>query len=151
MEYQCKQGQYMMIELIGEEPKAEELDSDYEGMETDEDIEAITHTVHALAGYTNPQTMKIRGTLKHKPVTMLIDTCSTNNFMDRKVVARLAYHIEGCDRFKVKITHGRILTSDSKGQEFFAMITTLKDRSIAYTVKKWRPYVLDQRVVMRCR
>ena len=96
----------MMIEPIGEEPKPEELDSDYEGVETNEDIEAITYTVHALASYANPQTMKIRETLKHQPVTMLIDTCSTNNFMDRKVAARLAYRIEGRDRFEVKITDG---------------------------------------------
>ena len=46
--HKCKQGQHMMIEPIGDEPKAEELDFDYEGVETDEDIEAITHTVHAL-------------------------------------------------------------------------------------------------------
>ena len=65
MEHQCKQGQHIMIEPIGEEPKPEELDSDYEGVETNEDIEAITHTVHALASYANPQTMKIRRTLKH--------------------------------------------------------------------------------------
>jgi len=148
IEHQCKQGQHLMIEPIREEPKAEELDSDYEGMETDEDIEAITHTVHALAGYTNPQTMKIGGTLKHQPVTILIDTDSTNNFMDRKVAAQLAHHIEGCDIFEAD---GQILTYDSKGQEFLTMITTLKDRPIAYTVKKWRSYLLDQRVVMRCR
>ena len=117
-------------------------------MKTDEDIEAITHTVHALAGYTNPQTMKIGGTLKHQPVTILIDTDSTNNFMDRKVTAQLAHHIEGCDIFKAD---GWILTYDSKGQEFLATITTLKDQPIAYTVKKWRPYLLDQRVVMHCR
>ena len=58
MEHQCKQGQHMMIEPIREEPKAEpkaeELDYDYEGVEPDEDIEAITHIVHALAGYANP-------------------------------------------------------------------------------------------------
>ena len=43
-----------MIESIEEEPESEELDSDYEGVETDKDIEAITHTVHALASYANP-------------------------------------------------------------------------------------------------
>ena len=54
MEYRCKQGQLLMIEPIGEEPEAKELDSDYEGVETDEDIEAITYTVHALTSYANP-------------------------------------------------------------------------------------------------
>ena len=123
-----------MIEPIREEPEVKELHFDHKGMKTDEDIEAITHTVHALAGYANPQTIKIGGTLKHQPVTILIDTDSNNNFMDRKVTAQLAHHIEGCDIFEAD---GRILTYDSKGQEFHATITTLKDRPIVYTVKKW--------------
>ena len=49
LEHRCKQGQLLMIKPIGEEPKAKELDSDHEGVKTDEDIEAITYTVHALA------------------------------------------------------------------------------------------------------
>ena len=122
-------------------------------MDYDEDIEP-------LANYSNLQTMEVGGTMKHQPAIVLIDTDSTNNFMDRKVVARLAYHIEGCDRFEVKIIDGRILTCDSKcskknliiqGHEILATITTLKDQPVVYTVRKWRPYLLDQRVVMRYR
>ena len=72
--------------------------------------------------------------------------------MDRKVACRLAHHIEGYDIFEVKIVKGWILTFDSKyseikliiqGQEFLATITTLKNQPIAYTIKKWRPYLLD--------
>ena len=149
-----------MIEPIREEPEVKELDSNHKGVKTDEDIEAITHTVHALAGYANPQTMKIGRTLKHKSVTILIDIGSTNNFMDRKVAARLTHYIEGCDKFEVKIIDEWILTCDSKcskikliiqGPEFLAMINTLKCRLIAYIIKKWRPYLLDQQVVMRYR
>ena len=117
-----------MIEPIEDEPEVEVSDFDHEEVETNDDVEAVTHTVHALAGYSNPQTMKIGGTLKHQSVTVLIDTGSTNNFMDRKVAARLAYHIECCDKFEVKVADGRILTCDSKcskiklilqGQELF--------------------------------
>ena len=65
MEHQCKQGQHMMIEPIGEEPKAEELDSDHEGINSNEDVEPTVHTMHALADYSNSQTMKVVGTLEH--------------------------------------------------------------------------------------
>ena len=95
-----------MIEPIREELEAKELDSDHEGVKTNEDIEDIIYTVHALAGYTNSQTMKIGGNLKHQSATILIDIGSTNNFMDRKVAAQLAHHIEGCDIFEVKIIDG---------------------------------------------
>jgi len=65
MEHQCKQGQHMMIELIGEEPKAEALDSDHEGINSNEDVEPTVHTMHTLADYSNPQTMEVVGTLEH--------------------------------------------------------------------------------------
>ena len=44
--------------------------------------------------------MKVGGTLEYQHVTVLIDTGSTNNFMDSMVIDRLAYHIESCDKFK---------------------------------------------------
>ncbi|RRT44306.1 hypothetical protein BHE74_00040136 [Ensete ventricosum] len=51
---------------------------------------------------------KVGGLLKQL-ITVLIDTGSTNNFMNRKVAARMALHIEDCSRFDVKVTDGRIL------------------------------------------
>ncbi|RZR81190.1 hypothetical protein BHM03_00007378 [Ensete ventricosum] len=39
---------------------------------------------HALAGYANPQTMKVEGFLKQRPVTILIESRRTNNFMNNK-------------------------------------------------------------------
>ena len=80
--------------------------------------------------------------------------------MDSETIDRLVYHIEDYDRFEVKIVDGWIFTCDSngskikliiQGQQFLTMITTLKDRPVAYIIKRWRPYLLDQRVVMRCR
>ncbi|RZR89803.1 hypothetical protein BHM03_00017594 [Ensete ventricosum] len=53
--------------------------------------------------------MKVGGLLKQQPITVLIDTGSTNNFMNNKVVVRMALHIEDCSRFDVKVTNGRIL------------------------------------------
>ena len=160
MNHRCKQGKLLMIEPIGEEPKAKNMDSDHEGINSNEDVEPTVHTTHTLADYSNPQTMEVAGTLEHQPIIVLIDTGSTNNSMDSETVDRLAHHIEDYDRFEVKIIDGRIFTCDSKGskikliiqgQKFHATITTLKDRPVAYTIKKWRPYLLDQRIVMRCR
>ena len=160
MEHRCKQGQLLMIEPIGEEPKAKNVDSDHEGINSNEDVGPTIYTMHALADYSNPQTMEVGETLEHQPVIVLIDTGSTNNFMDSETIDRLAHHIEDYDRFEVKIVDGRIFTCDSKGskikliiqgQKFHATIATLKDRLVAYTIKKWRSYLLDQRVVMRYR
>ncbi|RWV89963.1 hypothetical protein BHE74_00024635 [Ensete ventricosum] len=58
--------------------------------------------------------MKVRGLLKQQPITILIDTGSTNNFMNSKVVARMALHIEDCSRFGVTIADGQILKCDRR-------------------------------------
>ncbi|RRT49105.1 hypothetical protein B296_00037131 [Ensete ventricosum] len=97
-----------MIEPI-EESKHEDADLESEKEDTEEDLQSIFSIVRALVGYENPQTMKIGGFLKNHPVTILIDMGSTNNFMNRKVVARLMLQIEYCSRFDIKVADGQIL------------------------------------------
>ena len=94
IEHRCKQGQLLMIEPIREEPKAKNVDSDHEGINSNENVEPTIHTMHTLADYSNPQTMEVGETLEHQPVIVLIDTSSTNNFMDSETVDQLAHHNE---------------------------------------------------------
>ncbi|RZS01226.1 hypothetical protein BHM03_00031046 [Ensete ventricosum] len=89
----------------------EEEDHEYE-KNTEEDPQPTDCMVHALVGYANPQMMKIGGFLKQQPITVLIDTGSTNNFMNIMVAARMVLPIESCSRFDVKVADGRILTCD---------------------------------------
>ncbi|RRT73120.1 hypothetical protein B296_00009941 [Ensete ventricosum] len=39
-------------------------------------------------GYSNPQKMKVGGLLKQQPIAVLVDTGSTNNFLNIKVATR---------------------------------------------------------------
>jgi hypothetical protein len=89
-----------------------ESDSDNEKSETINDLLAVT--IHALAGYSNPQTMRASGYIKRQPVIVLIDTSSTNNFLDENVSKRLSLSVETCDKFEVKLADGRTLTCESK-------------------------------------
>ncbi|RWW46655.1 hypothetical protein BHE74_00047418 [Ensete ventricosum] len=59
-------------------------------------------------------TMKIGGCLKQQPVTVLVNTGSTNNFMNNKVVAWMLLQTEECSRFDVKVADGRIVKCDQK-------------------------------------
>ncbi|RRT55388.1 hypothetical protein B296_00048492 [Ensete ventricosum] len=61
--------------------------------------------------------MKIRGFLKQQPITILVNTGSTNNFMDIKVDARMTLQIEDCIKFDVKVADGRFLKCDKKCQQ----------------------------------
>ncbi|RZS15486.1 hypothetical protein BHM03_00047310 [Ensete ventricosum] len=85
-----------MIELVEDEdsePYEEGLELEEEAME--EEPQPADYLVHTLASYSNPQTMKVGGLLKQQSITVLIDTCSTNNFLNSKVAACLALQIEG--------------------------------------------------------
>ncbi|RWW75728.1 hypothetical protein BHE74_00016219 [Ensete ventricosum] len=102
-----------MIKPI-EESEPEDADLESKKEDPEENSQPSVSTVHALAGYANPQTMKIGGLLKYQHVTILIDTGSTNNFMNSKVAARLALQIKDCNRFDVKVADGRILKYNKK-------------------------------------
>ncbi|CAL9773812.1 unnamed protein product [Musa acuminata subsp. burmannicoides] len=50
---------------------------------------------------------------------VLINTGSTNNFLNSKVATQMTLHIEGCSKFDVKVADGRILKCDQRcPQEF---------------------------------
>ncbi|RWW59095.1 hypothetical protein BHE74_00033973 [Ensete ventricosum] len=89
-----------MIEHI-EESKHENEDLEQEE-NTKEDPQPTDCTTHALVGYANPQTMKVEGFLKQRPVTILIESRSTNNFMNSKVATRLMLQNEDYSWFDVK-------------------------------------------------
>ncbi|RRT62622.1 hypothetical protein B296_00007928 [Ensete ventricosum] len=61
--------------------------------------------------------MKIEGFLKHQVVIILIDTESTDNFMDNKVVARLMLQIEDCNRRMQMEKRGAALETANKTVE----------------------------------
>ena len=94
-----------MIEPVEEdviEHPEESLEYKIEDMEVEPQPTNIT--VHALAGYSNPQTMKVGGLLKQQPITVLIDTGTV----------QMALPIKNCSRFDVKVTDGRILKYDRR-------------------------------------
>ncbi|RRT73346.1 hypothetical protein B296_00019869 [Ensete ventricosum] len=64
-EHRCKKGRLLMIEPVDDEdnePFEEGLELEDEAIE--EEPQPTDYAVHALAGYSNPQTMKVGGLLK---------------------------------------------------------------------------------------
>ncbi|RRT50210.1 hypothetical protein B296_00017699 [Ensete ventricosum] len=120
-EYHCNKGWLLMIELVEDrdsEPSEEGLEFEEGAMEeepqpADYAVHALAdYAVHALADYSNTRMMKVGGLLKLQPITVLIDTGSTNNFLNSKVAVCMVLQIEGCNKFDVKVADGRILNCD---------------------------------------
>ncbi|RWV77123.1 hypothetical protein GW17_00062096 [Ensete ventricosum] len=114
-EHRCKKGRLLMIEPVEDEDnEPSEVGLELEEEATEEELQPVDYAVHALDGYSNPQMMKVGGLLKQQPITVLIDTGSTNNFLNSKVAAHLALQIDGCKKFDIKIADGRILNCDQR-------------------------------------
>ncbi|RZR85802.1 hypothetical protein BHM03_00012841 [Ensete ventricosum] len=97
-DHRYKKGRLLLIEPLEEVEEVWEHEEEV----ADEEQQPIDITMHALAGYANPQTMKVGGLLKQQPITVLIDTGTTNNFINSKVVVRMALPMEDYNRFDVK-------------------------------------------------
>ncbi|RZS07130.1 hypothetical protein BHM03_00037910 [Ensete ventricosum] len=71
----------------------------------EEESQLTDYAVHALAGYSNPQMTKVGGLLKQQPITVLIDTGSTNNFLQDQEVVRLlhVWHFKSKIGFKLRV------------------------------------------------
>ncbi|RRT74576.1 hypothetical protein B296_00012587 [Ensete ventricosum] len=98
MLHRCKKGCLLLMEPIEDMEEIQEHEEEV----TEEEQQPTDFTMHALAGYVNPQTMKVGGLLKQQLITILNDTRSTNNFMNSKIAVRMALHIKDCNRFDVK-------------------------------------------------
>ncbi|RZS00286.1 hypothetical protein BHM03_00029952 [Ensete ventricosum] len=114
-EHRCKKGWLFMIEPAKDEDNEifeEALEPKEESME--EESQPADYVVHALAGDSNPQMMKVGGLLKQQPITVLIDTGITNNFLNNKATTCLVLQIKGCNKFDVKVADGRIFNCDEQ-------------------------------------
>eukprot|EP00253_Pinus_taeda_P027959 PITA_27959 len=70
---------------LEEDPPLEEPEAVEEDNQKDNVPDEPVISLHALAGISSPQTLKIRGFIKHRPVVVLIDSGSTHNFIRQKV------------------------------------------------------------------
>ncbi|RZR89280.1 hypothetical protein BHM03_00016979 [Ensete ventricosum] len=100
-----------MIKYI-EESEEEVQEPEEENMK--EEPQPADCMTHALAGHTNSQVAKVEESLKPQPVTVLIKTRSTNNFMNSKVAAQLMHQNKDCSRFDVEVAYSQILKYDQR-------------------------------------
>ncbi|KAF8389533.1 hypothetical protein HHK36_024048 [Tetracentron sinense] len=71
-------------------------------------------SMHAIAGSLAPQTMRVRGTIKRLPITILIDSGSTHNFIDSACVSQAGCPIQTGEDINVMVANGDKLASKGK-------------------------------------
>ncbi|KAK2407034.1 hypothetical protein QL285_042695 [Trifolium repens] len=66
-------------------------------------------SLHALMGHTIPQTIRLLGHIDHQPLTILIDSGSTHNFVQDRVAKQLGLTLEPTQSFQVLVGNGEEL------------------------------------------
>jgi len=83
--HKCKETKFFQIDAIEEAPPCEGLEEEHEDNHQENELPATPEepviSLHALAGISSPQTLKIRGFVKHCPVVVLIDSGNTHTFI----------------------------------------------------------------------
>ena len=89
-----------------EAPPLEEPEKVEEDNKKDNVPDEPVISLHALAGISSPQTLKIRVFIKHLPIVVLIDSGSTHNFIHQKVAEAVHCFVRVVSNFQVQIADG---------------------------------------------
>lgn len=96
-------------ELEEEETEIVEEEDGENGIEED----AVHISVHALSGIPSYRTMRIKGKVKKCPITILIDSGSTHNFLDPAVAKRSGQQPQATSPLAVVVVDGTRLFSSA--------------------------------------
>eukprot|EP00253_Pinus_taeda_P035116 PITA_35116 len=109
--HKCKEPKFFQIDATDyssseEDPQLEEPKAVEEDNQKDNVPDEPVISLHALAGISSPQTLKIRGFIKHRLVVVLIDSGSTHNFIHQKVAEAVHCFVQAVSNFQVQIADG---------------------------------------------
>ncbi|XP_077235247.1 uncharacterized protein LOC143877215 [Tasmannia lanceolata] len=128
--HRCKRRQLYLIEADNSDHENEEL-SEEDQEAADEDVKI---SVNSITGTLAPKAMRVKGYIKHRQVSILIDSGSTHNFVDPGVAKRTGCKLETTLPFKVTVANGHEMRSDAickkfcwvmHGSEFFTDVRLL--------------------------
>ena len=104
----CSEKKLFYIEGPSEDEEDEPiLEEDRELDEESHDYQPII-SCHALSGFSAQQTLKVVGFLKKQKVTVLIDSGSTHNFINKKLATLPNCFMYPAPKFQVFIVDGSI-------------------------------------------
>jgi hypothetical protein len=112
--HKCNEKKLFYIEGPSEEEEDEPISEENKELgEESHDSQPII-SCHALSGFMAPQTLKVVGFLKKQKVTVLIDSGSTHNFINKKLATCLNCFIYPAPEFQVLIADGGTVSCSGK-------------------------------------
>jgi hypothetical protein len=117
--HQCAKKQFYMLE--GEIDSEETLEESVEETELEKDDsieEEMTISHHALTGSMGLQTIRLRGKVKNREITILVDSGSTHNFLDPETAKFTGVAVENTNVLWVTVGGGGKICSQAKCSAF---------------------------------
>lgn len=109
-------GTVMLIDSLEDEEAEEDdeaVDDEPEDQETEEEEVPPQISLHAYSGSVAPKTLRVDGLIKKRVVHILIDTGSTHNFLDERLVKQIGLVAEPTSGFDVALGDGAMLKAES--------------------------------------
>ncbi|GFZ06800.1 hypothetical protein Acr_18g0009700 [Actinidia rufa] len=92
-------------------------------------------SLHALAGYTRPHTMRVTGRIGYRKVLILVDSGSTHNFVDQRVAQLLGLAVKPIVQFWVTVANGERLLCTEKYEGVSILIQGLEITVTLYSLQ----------------
>lgn len=119
--HKCKEPKFFQIDAT-DYSSTEEDPPQHGALEEDNPKENVSDepviSLHALAGISSPQTLKIKGFLKHRPVVVLIDSGSTHHFIHPKIAEAVHCFVRAVSNFQVQIADGGTMKCEGRCENF---------------------------------
>eukprot|EP00253_Pinus_taeda_P003254 PITA_03254 len=117
--HKCKEPKFFQIDATNYNSTKEDPPlGEHELLEDDNQQDDVSDepviSLHALEGISSPQTLKIRGFIKHRPVVVLIYSGSTHNFIHQKVAEIVHCFVRAVSNFQVQIADGGTMKCEGR-------------------------------------
>ncbi|XP_038986462.1 uncharacterized protein LOC120111962 [Phoenix dactylifera] len=137
--HRCKTPQLFLIENAAttdeeectNQPRNEPVMNKLEWEEAEEQAEI---TLHAFSSWKGPQTMKLLAQVEKQPVTVLVDSGSSHNFISERVARLLRLPVTTTDGFTVRIADGGQLSCHEKHEEVPLEVQGFKFKIILFAL-----------------
>lgn len=89
--HKCESQYFILLHLEDDTTLNITITPDFQQIESSDDIPQIS--MHAMLSHNNPKALRIKGKIKNHDITILIDSGSTHNLIQKRIALLLNLHI----------------------------------------------------------
>ena len=122
--HKCSKAQLLILESeadVDENPYGEGTEASPHRNEQEEFVDPKI-TLYALTGWAAPQTMLVMAKIGPNEIVVLIDSCSTHNFINTRLANMLQLPIQPIAAFSIRVANEEKVTCQGKHEKVQVLI-----------------------------